>query len=205
LGYYIGVIKNTLKGLDILPDWSNIVELLTDGILYSIALFILLLILSLPVIVLLIGGSFFIVGEIIGYSSYSDLWNILSFLSILAILLLLYIVVTSLVLWIYIPLATVNFAKKGFFGFFKIRDILKKISLEYIGILLLYTLFYGIYSLISPIILKIILAIFFLTLPPIAILVLLVALLIESIVIFVLGIMFYRAVAKYYREKELKN
>ena len=27
-GYYIGVVKNTLKGLDTLPDWSNFIEIL---------------------------------------------------------------------------------------------------------------------------------------------------------------------------------
>ena len=57
-GYYIGAIKNTLKGIDTLPNWSNLIEIIIDGILYNIATLIITIIAYLPAILLLIVGYF---------------------------------------------------------------------------------------------------------------------------------------------------
>ncbi|HIP90762.1 MAG TPA: DUF4013 domain-containing protein [Methanothermococcus okinawensis] len=191
LGYYIGVIKNTLKGLDILPDWSNIVELLTDGILYSIALLLLVLMLLIPV-----GLLFMFILALILVSENMSYYDPTVVVVVLIPLILLMIVL-FIVLDIYESLATVNFAKKGFFGFFEIRDILKKISLEYLGIWFLYTLCNSLVSLIFKFSLQYSLYVNDWIL-------LCLVILIVSPITFIPSVMFYRAVAKYYLEREGK-
>ena len=208
-GYYMGVIKNTLKGIDALPNWSNFTEIIIDGILYNIGTFILTIIAYLPAILLLIVGVFFTAVEFGGYlissfgsySTYSDPWSIITSLSIIIVLLLIYLIIASIAFLIYDPLATVNFAKKGFFGFFEFFYILKKVSLEYIGILLLYIGLGIILGIIIVVIAYISLAIFFL-IPPVGMLVLLFTFLIISTTVFILVVMFYRAIAKYYLRSE---
>jgi hypothetical protein len=40
--------------------------------------------------------------------------------------------------WIYVPLAAINFVKKDdFFGFFQMREVFSKLSLEYVGIVIM--------------------------------------------------------------------
>ncbi|MBW9223401.1 DUF4013 domain-containing protein [Methanothermococcus sp. SCGC AD-155-E23] len=188
-GYYIGVIRNTLEGLDTLPDWSNIVRILIDGLLYIVAGLILLLIACLPAILLFIIGVYPILATSGSYTTYSDLWSVITLISTIIILLFLYGVIAIIVLWIYLPLATVNFAKKGFFGFFEVVEILKRFSLEYLGILVLYLVIKCIVGLILwiiaviPIIGELIFYMF------------------SSALSFILEIMFFRAVAKYYLER----
>ena len=202
-GYYIGVVKNTLKGLDTLPDWSNFVEILKDGILYIVALFILVLLAYLPVILLLIIGIFF-TGTIATADSFvhGNPWTIITSLLVYIVVLLLYVLVVSIALKIYIPLATVNFAKKGFFGFFKFSDVLKKVSLEYILILLLYFVINFIFNFILEttintinIIVSMMNIFIFITVIPIYIAC-------STVVFFIIEIMSYRAVTKYYLERE---
>ena len=202
-GYYIGVVKNTLKGFDTLPDWSNFVEILKDGILYIVALFILVLLAYLPVILLLIIGIFF-TGTIATADSFvhGNPWTIITSLLVYIVVLLLYVLVVSIALKIYIPLATVNFAKKGFFGFFKFSDVLKKVSLEYILILLLYFVINFIFNFILEttintinIIVSMMNIFIFITVIPIYIAC-------STVVFFIIEIMSYRAVTKYYLERE---
>ena len=202
-GYYIGVVKNTLKGLDTLPDWSNFIEILKDGVLYVVAVFILNLVVYLPAILLLIIGIFF-TGTIVTVDSFehSDLWTIITSLLLYILVLLLYMLVVSIVLAIYIPLATVNFAKKGFFGFFKFSDVLKKISLEYILILLLYFLINFILNFILQTTIKIINIIVSMIDIFIYIIAVLIYIVCGTVISFILEIMSYRAVTKYYIERE---
>ena len=182
-GYYIAVIRNTLQGLDTLPDWSNLGEILRDGALYIGALFILLLVVYLPAILLLS-----IVGLLFDWATTT-------------LLLLHYVSVSLIALMIYVPLATVNFAKKGFLGFFEVGDIFKKISLEYLGIQVIYTVL-GI-GIVVIFYLMATISLFFLFLVlSLGILCFLLSMLVVSVVNFGLWIMFSRAVARYYLEWE---
>ena len=229
LGYCIGIIKNTLKGIDTLPDWNS--EIVKDGILYTCALFILSLVVHLPAILLLIIGLFDIPGDPIDcYSGkfpidgvfYISITSILNLVVYLPVTLLLTVGLSStlegltgylvylipfnmllalIVLLIYVPLATVNFAKKGFFGFFKFSDVLKKISLEYIGILLC-TLLGVVTAIISVIItFEISAPLLYLAFPS-GVLFLLFSTLVIGILDFILWVMSFRAVVKYYLERE---
>jgi len=185
-GYYIAVIKNTLEGLDTLPDWSNLGEILRDGALYIGALFILLLVVYLPAILLLS-----IVGLLFDWATTT-------------LLLLLYVSVSLIALMIYVPLAMVNFAKKGFLGFFEVVDILKKISLEYLGIQVIYTVL-GIGIVVIFYLMATISLFFLFLILSLGILCFLLSMLVVSVVNFGLWIMFSRAVARYYLEKELRG
>ena len=199
-GYYIEVVKNTLKGLDTLPDWSNFIEILKDGVLYTVALFILILLAYLPAILLLIIGIFF-TGAIATVDSFghSDLWTIITSLLAYILVLLLYMLVVPIALKIYVPLATVNFAKKGFSGFFKFSDVLKKISFEYILILLLYFVINFIFNFILETIANIIVPMLDIF---ISIIVISIYIMCNTIISFIFEIMSYRAVTKYYLERE---
>ena len=185
MGYYIGVIKNTLEGLDILPDWSNIGEILIDGALCVGALLILLLVIYLPLILLLVA---------VGNLSFP--WIMVVFFYILV-----YILVSLIALMIYTPLATVNLVKKGFFGFFDFEEVFKKISPEYLGIIALYTLWDIGIVVVFYLMATISLFVFFLILP-LGILCFLLSTLVISVINFGLWIMFFRAIAKYCLEKE---
>ena len=189
-GYYIAVIKNTLEGLDTLPDWSNLGEIVKDGILYMIALFIITLLLSLPAIILFIIGVYPVLATSGSYLTYTDLWNAIAYMSIIVILLLLYLLLLAVILWVYVPLATVNFAKKGFFGFFEVVDILKKISLGYIVMLVIYFTVYFTVALILWII------------GVVPVIGTAISTVYSRIFYFVFFTTFFRAVAKYYMEKE---
>jgi len=233
VGYSIGIIKNTLKGIDTLPDWRNFTEIVKDGVLYTVALFILNLVLYLPAILLLIIGSFDTLGELVGHYSGGILidgvlyigtlfiLNLVIYLPItllltvglfstlggltgyLTYLLPLYMLMALIVLLIYVPLATVNFAKKGFSGFFKVFDVLKKISLEYIGILL-YTLL-GIVAVIIFILIFVnIFAPLLYFIYPLGVLILLSVILMVTIMDFILWVISFRAVTKYYLERDKK-
>ena len=83
----------------------------------------------------------------------------------------------------------VNLVKEGFFGFFDFPNILEKISLKYILIWALYF--------VTPILLDTILNT---TLNP----TLFFTIFISYTIYFLFGVMFDRAVAKYYLEKEME-
>ena len=234
VGYSIGIIKNTLKGIDTLPDWRNFTEIVKDGVLYTVALFILNLVLYLPAILLPIIGSFDTLGELVGHYSGGIsidgvlyigtlfILNLVIYLPItllltvglfstlggltgyLAYLLPLYMLMALVVLLIYIPIATVNFVKKGFFGFFKVFDVLKNISFEYFGILL-YTLLGTVAVIIFILIFVNIFAPLLYFVYPFGVLILLFVILVISIIDFILWTISFRAVAKYYLEREIKK
>jgi len=188
-GYYIGVIRSTLKGLDTLPNWINIGRILIDGVLYkvaSIALMFLYLVVYFPLILLLV-----IVKQLLQFISWRD-W----------VLGLVLITVILFITWsIYVPLATVNFAKKGFLGFFDIWGILKKFSFEYLAIWVLYKIVPVIILLPIGICLDILMLIPFVNIL-VLLLVILLVVIIGPVLGFILEVMFHRAVAKYYRERE---
>ena len=97
-----------------------------------------------------------------------------------------YILLVFIIL-LYIPLTMVNLAKEGFFGFFDFPNILEKISLKYLIILVLYF--------VTPILLD---AILNTTLNP----TLYFTIFISYTIYFLFGVMFDRAVTKYYLERE---
>ena len=202
IGYYIGVIKNTLKGLDTLPSWTNLVKIVIDGLLYKIAYTIALLLYILVFIAPVILLGFMLILFFRDLSSHIPWIVLMSLLIIVAMIV--YTVVMYIVFEICASLATVNFAKKGFFGFFKVLDILKKVSLEYLVIWVLYKIVPFIICIIIIIIGGIFLFILLL-IPFINILVILSVIITGRVLEFILNIMFYRAVAKYYREKEEKD
>ena len=199
LGYYIAVIKNTLEGLDTLPDWSNLGEIVKDGILYFFALFILVALMSFPAILISMIGSFLTTGVDISYPTLEGdieylmynyyFFNLLSGFLLLTIVLI-YDVLAATILWVYVPLATVNFAKKGFFGFFEVVDIFKKISLGYIVMLVIYFTVYFTVALILWII------------GVVPVIGTAISTVYSRIFYFVFFTTFFRAVAKYYMEKE---
>ena len=107
-GYCIGVVKNTLKGMDTLPDWSNFIEIIVDGFIGITAFLILYFILYLPFVQLSILSE--------------EMADILA----------------AFIALLYSPIAMANLAKKGFFGFFDFPDVLGKISFKYISILIFF-------------------------------------------------------------------
>lgn len=229
VGYCLRITKSTLKGLDTLPAWS--VDVVKDGVLYIFTLFILNLVVYLPAILLLIMGLFGTLGELIGcysggisingvlYIVVMFILNLVVYLpttlffmlglsntlegltGYLAYLLPLDMLMALIVLLIYIPLATVNFAKKGFFGFFKVLDVLKKVSLEYIGILLYILLGILIVIVFVIIAVKLFASLLYLIFP-FGVLVLLLTILVIGILDFILWVMSFRAVAKYCLERK---
>ena len=110
-------------------------------------------------------------------------------------------IMATTILWVYLPLATVNFAKKGFFGFFEVVDILKRFSLEYLVIWVLYKILPIIISLPIGICLAILMLIPFVNIL-VLLLVIPLVVIIGPVLGFILEVMFKRAVAKYYRERE---
>ena len=108
VGYCIGVVKNTLKGMDTLPDWSNFIEIIVDGFIGITAFLILYFILYLPFVQLSILSE--------------EMADILA----------------AFIALLYSPIAMANLAKKGFFGFFDFPDVLGKISFKYISILIFF-------------------------------------------------------------------
>jgi len=198
VGYYIAVIKNTLQGLDTPPDWSNLGEIVKDGILYAIALVILVILISLPAIFISMIGSFLTTGGDmsypilegdINYLMYTYFFNLLSGFLLLTILLI-YDVLAATILWVYVPLATVNFAEKGFPGLFEVVGVLRKISLDYIVMLVIYFTVYFTVALILWII------------GVVPVIGTAISTVYSRIFYFVFFTTFFRAVAKYYMEKE---
>jgi len=195
LGYYIGVIKNTLEGLNTLPNWSNFGEIVKDGILYFLALFILTILVFFPAILISTIGSSLTIGGDISYltvaGDISYLYTYLLSSFLLLTVVLIYMIMATTILWVYLPLATVNFAKKGFFGFFEVVDILKKkISLGYITILILYSIVYF----------TVVLILWVIGIIPV------IGTAISNVYFYIFSVIysiaFFRAVTKYFMEKE---
>jgi hypothetical protein len=156
-GYFIKIAKNTVEGDDNLPKWENFKDLFIKGIKYAVGMILLgIIIFAIPTIVLGIGIYLYIsfVHELSG-ASVNMPYNLppigapepLVWITFIFAILL--YVVGFVVYTIYEPLATVNFAKKGFRGFFEFNYILKLMSLEYLLLVILYNI--GMFVIISAI------------------------------------------------------
>ena len=174
-GYMIGVIKNTLEGIDTLPDWSDFIEIVKDGFLLAVA-FLLLAILFL-LIKLLIMLYFF--GLLVVFGSHIE--------KIIHLILL-------FLMFSYFFLAMVNLAKEGFLGFFDFPNVVEKMSLEYFSILFLYLIIYSFFTLLLFPLLQ-----FYSN----SISQMVFSYTVFHTIFFLLDVMLSRAVARYYMEKEI--
>ncbi|MBA2861574.1 DUF4013 domain-containing protein [Methanococcus maripaludis] len=124
-GYYMRIIENTLEGSFELPEWEDFKELLTKGAYFFLGIFILQVIFGIisvivtaPFVILLMLND--------GYSNlliFNIFMNLVSF-------------VLSVIEALYITLATINFVdKKKFMGFFDLKEVVSKISIEYVLVL----------------------------------------------------------------------
>ena len=126
-GYYIKIMKETLNGSNKLPNWDNCSKLLMDGLLYGIGALILLFISLIPMFV---GVALYIVGLHFLVKTFSSIFEVVMDVGVWATIL--GFIFGYLVFLIYLPISTVNFANKGFFGFFEFKNLFKMINLKYI-------------------------------------------------------------------------
>ena len=199
-GYGIKVIKNTLDESSILPEWADYKYLALRGFLYLTGIFILGLIFNIPNILLRVVEYIIIFPSSFGQSSPMT-HGMMGFM----ILSMVVNLTMAIAQWLYVPLATVNFAKKdSFLGFFQIKEIISKISLEYVGILIFIAIVGIILSLIWFMPLILILGISLLANMPIVGMI--VAFILGGISIpflaFYLNIFQYRSYAKYYKNRD---
>jgi hypothetical protein len=156
-GYLIKIAKNTVDGGGHLPKWENFKDLFLNGIKWTVGMILLgIIIFAIPTIVLGIGIYLYIsfIHNLSG--AHGNLpYNIppigapepLVWITFIFAILL--YMVGFVIYTIYEPLATVNFAKKGFKGFFEFKYILKLMSLEYLLLVIIYII--GIFIIISAI------------------------------------------------------
>ncbi|XRO77522.1 DUF4013 domain-containing protein [Methanocaldococcus sp. 10A] len=122
-GYLVRVMKTTVEGSDILPNWDNIVELFIKGLLFTIGNIILAIIFFVIPIILIALGIFSSIKSVLGL-----IFLILGFVILL---------ISGIAYFFYSLLAEVNFSIKGFFGFFEFKKIFKMISLKYVVLVIL--------------------------------------------------------------------
>ncbi|EHP86462.1 DUF4013 domain-containing protein [Methanotorris formicicus] len=116
-GYYMQIIKYTLEDKNELPEWENFLHMVKKGFLYAVGISILTILINIP------SYLFTLV------SAYNDSLIVSIIGDVISI-------ICSLIAWLIIPLATVNFvAKDRFFAFFYFREIIKMMSFEYVGVL----------------------------------------------------------------------
>jgi hypothetical protein len=120
-------MKETLNGSNKLPNWDNCSKLLMDGLLYGIGALILLFISLIPMFV---GVALYIVGLHFLVKTFSSIFEVVMDVGVWATIL--GFIFGYLVFLIYLPISTVNFANKGFFGFFEFKNLFKMINLKYI-------------------------------------------------------------------------
>ena len=132
-GYYMKVAKNTIESYDNtnntnnnLPEWEELGNIFKTGILYFIGSILLALVVFLPFIAIagLIGYGIYITAGVVLLMPY---WFVaIGLYFILAI-----------VYMLYFYLASVNFAKKGFKGFFEFKKVIGLMSLKYVALVIL--------------------------------------------------------------------
>ena len=136
MGYYIKISKNTVESINILPEWENFRALIKNGLMYYIASTILGLgVIGISISIMALVGALIvaIILLVIGNAITMTTMLIVGGYGILCIFIL---IILSILVSIYTPLAMVNLAKKGFMGFFEFKYILKLISFEYILMLI---------------------------------------------------------------------
>ena len=121
-GYYVKIMRTTLEGDINLPEWTGFFKIIIDGILLVIGQTIVsIAFMIIPLIIGIIGVAFLIFAE-----SFEIIGHSLMFISILSFIP--FMILNSL----YIILANINFAKRGFFGFFDYNEVINKFSINYI-------------------------------------------------------------------------
>ena len=130
-GYFVRIMRETINDSKTLPEWEGFLKLFIDGILYSIGSLVLLLIFMIPTIALLI------LCALTGFALLTTSANLLEIFGAFSIILIILVFISGFLLFlVYSPLAVVNFANRGFFGFFEFRKIFKMaMSIEYIILL----------------------------------------------------------------------
>jgi len=190
-GYYVKVMKSTLEGNNQLPEWDGFGEMFIKGILWCFGgLLVSIIFLIIPLLVMGIG--------VVYLPKSPDVGIILFGLGILSMILFL------IPLAFYIPLATINFAKKGFFGFFEFVEIFKKFSLEYITLFIAVMVVVFIVATIVQLPFIIVKVLLVFANPKLPYIVDVVSAFVNSFVGFFLGVFQYRTFAKYYKKKELE-
>lgn len=193
-GYFLKVIDKTLNYGEKLPEWSDFLKLFIDGLFYLIGLFILYPLFF--IIILSIGGLIFGVNYLLyGISEPLGLSLLLIFISLFLLVLFLLIVCFG----IYVPLATVNYVKNGFWGLFDFKKVINLISIDYILIIIIFWIIFAIIGLLFQIP-SIIVSIISVFLGHNIILYLIYDILYSlatSITSFIFGVVLYRAISKY--------
>jgi len=187
-GYILKLIKVSIEQSTELPEWTNYGKMLKEGFVFS-----------LGVAVIAIFGII--------------LQNAITFIGNGNLVLVLISILVQVIVSLYIPLSTVNYAKEGNFGaFFDISKILKKMSIEYIGVILVVSIISTILVII-PMVLVMIPIMAFLgpmgfmgqrtifAATPILLVVSMFAFIVFSIVTFYTAIYSYRAYTNYFISK----
>ncbi|MBA2839610.1 MFS family permease [Methanococcus maripaludis] len=121
-GYYMNVIENTLESSFELPEWEDFKGLLNKGARFFLGIFILQVIFG--IISLIVTAPFVIL--LVLDENRSNLLIFNMFINLVSFVL-------SAIETLYITLATINFVdKKEFMGFFDLKEIISKISIEYV-------------------------------------------------------------------------
>ena len=198
-GYYLRVSKETVIGSgDKLPNWNNWLDLFLNGFIWSIGVF------ALSLIMLIV---FMIIPIIVGVIIYMVLKSMV-FISMFVALL--FLIPYFIFMWLYIPLGSVNYAVNGFWALFDFKKIIRLISIEYVFLLIVWTII----TLIVGVIMSIIMFIFgfiLLTLPTMLshggfdiifnVIYEIIYSIFASITSVILGIVSYKLYGKYYRYK----
>ncbi|EHP86687.1 DUF4013 domain-containing protein [Methanotorris formicicus] len=178
-----------MKGSNQLPEWENFGELFVKGILWAVGNFLLVLIFIIVPLLIVGGGVLYL-------SKNPNTGMILIGLGMLLMVLFI------LPLMFYLPLATVNFAKRGFLGFFEFVEVFNKFSLEYIILFIVVVIVISIISMVIQLPFVILKFLLIFANPKLPYIVDVVIAFINSFVGFFLGIFQYRVFAKYYKKKE---
>ena len=120
-GYYAKVIENTLEGSFELPEWENFKELLKKGAYFVVGLFIIYAAFNLvtSIFILPLYLPMVLSESYVNTIIFTALVNLISF-------------VLAIVQSLYVELAAINFVDKNkFIGFFDVKEIFSKMSLEY--------------------------------------------------------------------------
>jgi len=124
-GYYMRVIENTLEGSLELPEWEDFKVLLNKGAYFFLGIFILNVIFG--IISVIVTAPFVILLLLNDNRSNVLLFNM--FVNLVSFVL-------SAIETLYITLATINFVDKNkFMGFFDVKEIVSKMSIEYVLVL----------------------------------------------------------------------
>ncbi|ABR54820.1 conserved hypothetical protein [Methanococcus vannielii SB] len=126
-GYYVKIIRETIDGKMELPEWGDFKELLKKGATLLMGMFVLQLAFGIISVII---SSPFIILSILNESAMNSIaidlaLNLISF-------------VISIFQALYLTLAMITYVDKDkFSGFFDLKEIVSKISLEYVLVLLL--------------------------------------------------------------------